>query len=498
MEKSIIIVGAGMAGLSTGCYAQMNGYKTTIFEMHDIPGGLCTAWKRKGYKFDISMHMLTGSHSGPFNQMWRELGVIENIRFHYHDHLLKIEGREKSLTFWGERKKLEDQMMAISKDDTSLIKEFTKLIFGRDMLNAASLKPSELKNFSDKIKVLPLVLPLIKTFIKYKNKSLQDFAEKFKDSFLKKAVRYFLDGPGWSMPDYPMITLTGFVHAGLSKAGVPLGGSQKVALKIADLYKSLGGKIEFKKRVKELIIKDENTTGIILDDGSEYYADCIVWAGDGHTLLFDILGGKYLGDALRNIYENWIPVKPLVHVMIGVKRDFSKEPHKIIFELDKPEIIAGREIHWMCFLHHSFDPFMAPAGKSSTEVWFDTEYEFWENLAKDEEKYLAEKQRIAEITISHLEKRFPGFSSQVEVVDVPTPLTYNRYTGNWKGSPDGWAITNANLFSMEPVRTLPGLDRLYMAGQWTAPYTGTVIAALSGRQIIQLMCKKDGKKFVTK
>jgi phytoene dehydrogenase-like protein len=58
MEKSIIIVGAGMAGLSTGCFAQMNGYKTTIFEMHNIPGGLCTAWKRKGYKFDISMHML--------------------------------------------------------------------------------------------------------------------------------------------------------------------------------------------------------------------------------------------------------------------------------------------------------------------------------------------------------------------------------------------------------------------------------------------------------
>jgi phytoene dehydrogenase-like protein len=69
MEESIIIVGAGMAGLSTGCYAQMNGYKTTIFEMHNIPGGLCTAWKRKGYKFDISMHMVTGSVSGPFNKM---------------------------------------------------------------------------------------------------------------------------------------------------------------------------------------------------------------------------------------------------------------------------------------------------------------------------------------------------------------------------------------------------------------------------------------------
>jgi hypothetical protein len=50
---------------------------------------------------------------------------------------------------------------------------------------------------------------------------------------------------------------------------------------------------------------------------------------------------------------------------------------------------------------------------------------------------------------------------------------------------------------MEPVRTLPGLEGLFMAGQWTAPYTGTVIAALTGRQIIQLMCLKEGRKFVT-
>jgi phytoene dehydrogenase-like protein len=83
-EKSIVIVGAGMAGLSAGCYASMNGYKATILEMHDKPGGLCTAWKRRGYTFDISMHMLTGSKSGAFHQMWQELGALENRRFHYH------------------------------------------------------------------------------------------------------------------------------------------------------------------------------------------------------------------------------------------------------------------------------------------------------------------------------------------------------------------------------------------------------------------------------
>jgi phytoene dehydrogenase-like protein len=43
-DKSIIIIGAGLAGLSTGCYAQMNGYKTQIFEMQNKPGGVCVSW----------------------------------------------------------------------------------------------------------------------------------------------------------------------------------------------------------------------------------------------------------------------------------------------------------------------------------------------------------------------------------------------------------------------------------------------------------------------
>ena len=48
-EESIVIVGVGMAGLSAGCYARMNGYKATILETNSIPGGLSTAWPREGY-----------------------------------------------------------------------------------------------------------------------------------------------------------------------------------------------------------------------------------------------------------------------------------------------------------------------------------------------------------------------------------------------------------------------------------------------------------------
>jgi len=64
MAKSIIIIGAGMGGMSAGIYGQMNGYETQIFETHTKPGGQCTSWKRKGYTFDPCIHHFFGCRSG--------------------------------------------------------------------------------------------------------------------------------------------------------------------------------------------------------------------------------------------------------------------------------------------------------------------------------------------------------------------------------------------------------------------------------------------------
>lgn len=125
MNNSLIIVGSGMAGLSAGCYARMNGYDATIFEMHNIPGGLCTAWEKKGYKFDISMHMLTGSAYGPFHKMWKELGVPQKFSFHYHDHTAMVDGMGKKLLLTTNRKELEKNMQTISPEDVKHIREFT-------------------------------------------------------------------------------------------------------------------------------------------------------------------------------------------------------------------------------------------------------------------------------------------------------------------------------------------------------------------------------------
>ncbi len=495
-RKSMLIVGAGIAGLSTGCYALANGYRATIVEMHAIPGGLCTAWKRKGYTFDISMHMVVGSKSGPFHTMWEELGVLKRREFVYHDESVVIESGGKRLSIGADPRRLEEQMRALSPADAEVTKAFIRLIFGKSITALASLKPVELWGVADKLNMAKAIVPFLSTIRKYGRMTIQEFAQRFEDPFLRNAVRFFVDSPGWPMLRYPMTALAGFART-VRESGVPIGGSQKVVLEMAEHFLERGGRIRYGKPATEVIIENGRAVGVRVKDGTEYRADVIVWAADGHTLIFYILGGRYVNDQIRRMYREWVPVLPLVHVAVGVARDMSKEPHRLVFEVEKPITVAGEDHHWLCALHHSFDPTMAPQGKSAVEVWYATRYDYWESLATDRVRYEAEKKRIAELTIAALDKRWPHFASQVEVVDVPTPVTYVRYTGNWQASPDGWYITPDNMSKRTLLRTLPGLSGLYMVGQWTAPFAGTVLSALTGRQLIELLCKQERRFFAS-
>ena len=336
MQKSMIIVGAGISGLSTGFYAQMNGFKTSIFELHKMPGGLCTAWTRKGYTFDLSMHILANSKRGPFKKMWDELGVTVDQEFYYHDNKEVVEGIGKKIDLCLDRERLEEQMLVISPDDAGLIKEFVSLFFGPGVTDLISIEAPELTGIFGKTKMALSMIPLIGLFRKYGKVSLQEFAARFKNPFLERAIRCLVDSPGWPMPKYPMIAMAGFARSGVADSGYPLGGSLKVMLKIAKNYKKLGGEIHYKNRVIDVLIENDKAVGIRLEDGSVHKADIVVWAGDGHRLIFDILGGKYMNDGIREMYETWTPVKPMVHVMFGVDMDLSREPARFTLEIDRP------------------------------------------------------------------------------------------------------------------------------------------------------------------
>jgi phytoene dehydrogenase-like protein len=235
-------------------------------------------------------------------------------------------------------------------------------------------------------------------------------------------------------------------------------------------------------------------------DGTEHRADDVISAADGHATIFGLLDDRYVNPAIRRAYQNQPIFRPLVQVSLGVARDLSAEPHALTFPLPTPAPIAGEVRESLTARHYGYDPTLAPAGKSVVQVLLDTDYDRWAGLARDRGQYESEKARIAEAVVEALDRRFPGLSREVEALDVATPMTWERITGNWRGAYEAWLPTRASFAKLlrggGMRTTLPGLERFYMTGQWVSG-GGLPSVAPAARGLVQKICKRDGRPFVT-
>ena len=497
MARKIAIIGAGIAGLSAGCYLQMNGYDTEIFELHDKPGGVCTSWKRKGYTFDGCIHWLVGTRDGSsFNKAWRELGALPGPRIVDHEEFIRIEDKTgKALIIYNDPDKFERHLRELAPGDSAAIGDLCNSIRKLQTVRTPLGTPQNRQERVEFLKMMPGLLKLLVFFLRKKKITMEQFSRRFKDPFLRDAWRRFS-----SEPDFPVIwMLMNLAWISAGDAGYPEGGSLEFARSIERRYLDLGGKISYLSRVKEITTAGGRARGIVLEDGTEHKADVVISAADGHSTHFDMLGGRFLNDDIRAMYDNWPLFTPLVQVSLGVARDMSDEPHALQFPLEKPLTVGGVATDDFGYTLFNFDPTLAPAGKSAFVIYLRTDFDYWERLYEDREKYKAEKARLADEVIAVLDRRWPGFKDDVEVIDVATPMTCVRYTANWRASYEGWLLCKENsrymLTGMK--KTLPGLEDFYMIGQWLMPGGGLPPAALHGREVTRMICKKDGRRFTT-
>jgi phytoene dehydrogenase-like protein len=497
-EKSIIIIGGGIAGLSAGCYGQMNGFRTRIFEMHKKPGGLCTSWKRQGYIVNGCVHWLMGSAPGSdFYRMWQELGVVPNMTFVYHDEYARVENTDgQTLVLHADIDRLEQHMKELAPEDSGVIDEFIHAVRSCTRFKIPWEKAPEASGLLDLLKLLVTQFPLLRMLRKWNRISLTEYGKRFKNPLIREAF------PLMFMPDFPvsfMLMTFAFMHK--KAAGYPLGGSLEFSRAIEKRYLGLGGETNYKARVKKILTQNGRAVGIRLEDGTEYRADYVISAADGHETIFTMLEGRFVNDTILGYYDNkLILFPPLVFVALGVDRKFDDIPYScgMSLKLQHPITIGGVGQPYVNVHAWNFDPALAPAGKTLLTVMFQTEYAFWKKLRENDELYKAEKERIADTVVNLLDKRFPGLAAQVEMRDVSTPTTFERYTGNWKGSFEGWQVTPTTWgFGKVMQKTLPGIDHFYMAGQWVEPGGGLPAVALSGRNVMQIICKKEKKRFTT-
>lgn len=498
MEKSIIIIGAGVAGLAAGCYGQMNGFRTEIFELHDLPGGLCTAWERKGYILDGCIHYLYGSAPGqPFNRLWQELGAIEDTPIINHTEFMQAVAPDgQRLIAYCDPDRLEQHLLELSPADRGVIHSLTDGIrqFMDFDMSLILEQPRELMGLFDWMKLGMRMLPFVPATARFGLLDAQGLAQKFKNPFLRKAFPHL-----FAWPEIPMIAaLSGLAYMQRGNAGFPAGGSLELARRLERRYLQLGGKMQYKAQVQKILVEKDRAVGVRLYNDEEYRADYVISTADGRGTIYDLLDGQFTNQKIHNTYNpGKMPILTQLLVSYGVKRDLSSEPHWATYLLDRPLSIGGREHSEIGVKNYCFDPSLAPVGHSVVEVMLRTDYDYWQRIY-GRKLYDTEQDQVADQVLAFIETLYPGISGEVEVVDVATPLSYERYTGNWLGATCGWLLTKKTMPMMVigMRKMLPGVKNLYLAGQWVEPGGSLPSCAYSGRNALRLICEAEGRAFI--
>ena len=489
-RRRIVIIGGGIAGLSTAVYALKCGYQVEVLEMHDMAGGLAMSWRRGQYTFETCLHWLVGSSPiGEFHAQWREILDIEKLTFINPEEFVRIETENgENLSVYTNVDHLEAELLRRAPQDAVAIRDLTRSI--RSLGKFRVLDPSGglAENWRNILRDLP-IFPLLGKLTKM---SGAEYGSRFSDPLLRN---FFSSGDIGKMSAIAMILSLAWMNTG--NAGYCIGGSQALIRLIEDKIKSLGGKIRFKAKVEKILVENDRAIGVELANGEIVAADWVISAADGHATIFDLLGGKYVDAATRSRYDEKELFASYVQVSLGVALDLSDQPPMITQVVATPLMVdPGTELDHVPFRFFHFDPTFAPKGKTAvTSVLPTRNFTYWTDMrGKDLAGYQAQKHRVADSIISVLEKRVPGVREAIEVVDVSTPASVIRYTGNWKGTMEGWLVEPGASFRPLP-NTLPGLSGFVMVGQWVMPGGGLPSGPMTARPAMKAICKQDRIDF---
>jgi phytoene dehydrogenase-like protein len=396
-------------------------------------------------------------------------------------------------TMYADVDRLEKHMLELAPEDAAYIREICQAVRKFSRFDLSMDKPPELTGFFDKVKMMFKIMPYMGLFRRWGKLTMGELADGFQNPVLREAWQLWGD----NFAGLGIIMTLAWSHK--KSAGYVIGGSLPLSRAIEQRYRDLGGSIAYKSRVAKILVENDRAVGVRLENGEEHQADIVISAADGRTTIFDMLEGKYVDDTIRGYYNDFPIFAPLIYVALGVNRTFDDLPQLVSgvhMALDKPVTIAGEERDSIEFQVYNFDPTLAPAGKTLMALMLNSDHEYWKALRQDMPRYQEEKEKTARELIAILDRRFSGLAEQVEMIDVATPVTFERYTGNWQGSYEGWLITPKTMM-LTMKKTLPGLENFYMAGQWISPGGGLPSGPITGRAVTQLICHADKRPFVT-
>lgn len=481
MAKKVIIIGAGIAGLSAGIFLQREGIETQIFELSPQPGGVCASWYRHGYRFDGCMNLLVGIRAGnPMFNLFKESSALGDNTAIYRPKYLNVEYNGKKYEVPMEQLALKKFLISLSMSDAPQIETLSRDIARISQIRLEQRQFFSLSNFLDLIKFRRVFLYTIR---KYAGKTAAEVVNSFKSDIIRNVLSRLVPG------DYSAVILLSLLGALLNaNAGYPLGGASEVVRRMEETYKSLGGQICVNAMVDEIIIAGGKAQGIRLK-GAVHQADGIVAACDAYFTLKKMLRGRYHHPQLDVMLDSAPLTEPLALVAFGLDKKLGIPFYSVCECPQGFETAPGIKKFSFTVRSFDYDAGAAPKGGSSVVVSFEAPLDYWMHLRHENpNEYRILKELLAEEIAAQLDNRFPGFKDSIAAVDVATPASFIRRTMIYKGAVKGFAPTPAFL-RVKIRRTVPGLKGFCLCGQWiTASGIGPVIA--SGKQAAKIMKKE--------
>ena len=494
-RKTIVIIGAGVAGLSAGIYAEQHGFHAILLEKNPSVGGMCTGWYRKGYYLDGCVHWLTGTKEGTLlNEMWKNLDVFKS-----QDDILYLpswgtyEYQGQKVTMWTDLDRAEREWKELSPVDSKMIHKFFKMVRDFTKVELPLDLPLSLMPLHRKLKLGIDVLKVWPSYLKTMPMSCEQFANKFKNPCIRFALTKCQIGDGnlFSML-YSYATIVN------GDGGIPRGGSKPMVERMKEKFLALGGTLKVNANVESVIIEKDAARGVKLANGQIIKGDAVVSCLDANYTLKKLLRDQYRLPSFEKRFANpKLNTSPSCMLLSFSVREDNNLPIPYSFETKSFEV-GGLSIDHVTVRSYSYDETFTRKGRTVMTVMVDQtnkQYPFWRELAKDRAKYNKYKNDVANEVISRIEEHFPSLKGDIELLDVATPYTFNRYVNTSNGVyMSFFFMTKGGMYSHRG--TLKGLRDFYLSGQWLQGPGGLPIAMTQGKFAIQRICKKEKLSFV--
>lgn len=504
VKYDVVVIGAGMSGLTAANILQYKGYSVALVEQHNIPGGYCTNFQRKDFVFDSSIHMVNGcEENGMIYNALKQFNAHDKIPFIKLHELFHIESKERNISFSASTDKnyVIEQLCTLFPNDKKGIHLFFKRYY-KVYLFMINIKKS--KSIGKFLVVIKYFTSFIR-FMRIRKLSTTDILMPLISDQLCRDIISLFAGLFGTGPDKlsGALFVVGYFSFFEENAYYPEGGSGNFSQALADIFVANGGNIYLSHEATKIQVSNNICTGLTVkpQKGDSYTIECsaIVSNIDVTNLVNNLLPKIFHLQEFKKRINSRIPGYSIFTVYLGLDLDLkecgfpmyelytSNLEHCSTEELDKIVQDLSYEKYPVSgiAIYSNVNPNCCPPGKSVvSSVFFSSSARFKDAIAKDGGKrglnYKLLKEEIGNICLIKIKELLgmPDLEKHIEVLEVATPITFERYTSNREGAFMGWEASSYQMF-MDPVTIKTPINNLFFTGQWVS--TGGGVSATMDR-----------------